>query len=145
MTWSVVPALLDGQKLHEELDYFFGKMRSQSKEAIQNAKSMGVNATTLLWQNLTSSPSNEAHMPEFIKLAEITLVLVGGSVEDERTFSIVEWVKNPQRNRLQGDHLDACVRVHGQTWFDLKTFPYEKALESWLAKIGRRGVTTIVK
>jgi hypothetical protein len=79
------------------------------------------------------------------KLVEITLVLIGGSVEDERTFSIVKWVKNPQRNRLQGDNLDACVRVHGQTWFDLKTFPYEMALESWLAKTERRGVTTIVK
>jgi hypothetical protein len=142
---SVVPALLDANSLDLELEYFFGKMRSQSKDAIQNAKSMGVNATTLLWQNLTSSPSIVAHMPEFIKLAEITLVLIGGSVEDERTFSIVKWVKNPQRNRLQGDNLDACVRVHGQTWFDLKTFPYEMALESWLAKTERRGVTTIAK
>jgi hypothetical protein len=49
------------------------------------------------------------------------------------------------RAMLQGDHLDACIRVHGQTRSDLKTFPYEKALESWLARIARRSVTTIVK
>ncbi len=85
------------------------------------------------------------HVTEFYKLAEITLVLIGGSVEDERTFSIVMWVKNPQRKRLHYDHLDACLRVHGQMWFDLKTFPFEKALDSWLAKRACCGVTTIVK
>jgi hypothetical protein len=120
-------------------------MRPQSKDSVQNAKSMEVNATTLLWQNLTSSPSIVEHMPEFIKLAEITLVLIGGLVEDERTFSIVKWVKNPQRNRLQGDHLDVCVRVYSQMWFDLKTFPYEKALDSWHALKARLGVTKIAK
>ena len=35
------------------------------------------------------------------KLVEITLVLIGRSVEDERTFSIVKWVMDPQRNRFR--------------------------------------------
>jgi hypothetical protein len=48
-------------------------------------------------------------MLEFVKLAVIALVLIGGSVEDDRMFSIVKWVENTQRDRLEGDHLDACV------------------------------------
>jgi hypothetical protein len=49
---------------------------------------MGVNATTLLWQNLTSRQSIKAQMPEFIKLEEITLVLIGGLVEGERISAL---------------------------------------------------------
>jgi len=40
-----------------------------------------------------------------MKFAEVVLVMVPGSVEDERTFSAMKYLKNPQRNRLKEQHV----------------------------------------
>jgi hypothetical protein len=49
-------------------------------------------------------------------------VTVMGSVEDERTFSILNYMKSKVRNNLD-KHLDLVVRMFGQSFYDLKTFP----------------------
>ena len=35
------------------------------------------------------------------------------------------------RDRLDG-HLNTCMRVYGQTFWDINNFPYERAYTAWL-------------
>jgi hypothetical protein len=75
-----------------------------------------------------------------VKLAEIGSVLVLGSVEDERCFSSLKFLKSCQRNRL-GKHLPLVVRMFGQKYFSLENFPYKEAIDSWkdTKKLGQQG------
>jgi hypothetical protein len=69
-------------------------------------------------------------IPEYMKLAEIGYAFVLGSVEDDRTFNLLIFLKSRLRNRL-GDNLPLVVRVHGQKFFNQDNFSYKAALESW--------------
>jgi ABC-type bacteriocin/lantibiotic exporter with double-glycine peptidase domain len=52
-------------------------------------------------------------LSEYNKLAEITMVQVLGSIEDERTFNNLSFMKNEFQNRLT-THLDLWVRRFSQ-------------------------------
>jgi len=47
---------------------------------------------------------------EFFELEELVMVMVPGSVENERVFSAMKNLRNPQRNRLQQEHLTCCAQ-----------------------------------
>lgn len=70
-------------------------------------------------------------MSEWIGLAELVFVMVGGSVEDERKFSAMSFIKNKQRNKLQASHLSMCVRMFADELYSVGTFPYAQALKWW--------------
>ena len=55
---------------------------------------------------------------EWWKLAEVLVVMVGGSVEDERLFSRMNLVKSYLRNLLGDQNLQACLRFAVQSLFD---------------------------
>ena len=82
----------------------------------------------------------EKLISEYFKLAEIGVCLVVGSVEDERCFFNLKFLKLCQRNRLE-KYLPLVVRMFGQQHYILENFPYKKALESWknVVKVGRKG------
>jgi hypothetical protein len=64
----------------------------------------------MMWRHL-SGPFGVASFPEYIKLAKIALTTVGGSVEEERTFSALNLMKSLTRNRLQENHLNCTLRA----------------------------------
>ena len=69
-------------------------------------------------------------LSEFIKVAEIAITAILCSVEDERTFSNLAFIKSKLRNRL-GVHLDTCVRLFSQGFYSQDTFPYHEAITLW--------------
>jgi hypothetical protein len=71
-------------------------------------------------------------LSEFVKLAEIAAVQVLGSVEDERTFSTLTFMKTKLQNRLDG-HLPVVVGMYSQSHFNLDNFPYDAAFDDWNA------------
>ena len=71
------------------------------------------------------------NLSELFVLVMISLVIAVSSAEDERTFSTLKFIKNEARNRLKGDHLNACVRLFSQDFYTVESFPYTKALEAW--------------
>ena len=77
--------------------------------------------------------------PEWLKLAELVLVMVPGSVEDERMFSALKYLKNPQCNRLKDEHLTACARGFKSPQFSFMSFPYPDAIGKWLDAKKKRG------
>jgi len=99
-----------------------------------------INHVIKLWKKLGQSLHLRKLIFEYFKLADIGCYLVLGSVEDERCFSNLKFLKSCQRNRL-GKHLPLVVRMFGQNYFSLDNFPYTEAIESWksVVKAGRQG------
>ena len=60
------------------------------------------------------------------------------SVEDERVFSALGFLKSKLRNKLD-KNLESCLRVYTSR-YDVNTFPYQKAIEIWKKRCKRRGV-----
>ena len=65
--------------------------------------------------------------------------MVPGSVEEERMFSAMKYLKNLQRNRLLEEHLTLCARLFHHPRVKLATFDYGKAIKIWLAGAPERG------
>ncbi|KAJ9533336.1 hypothetical protein QJQ45_026444 [Haematococcus lacustris] len=95
--------------------------------------------TTKLWRYLAGQPITKADILEYIKLAELALVMTPGSVEEERMFSAMAYLKDDTRNRLQECHLNVCARVFSSNQFTLDTFPDERAISKWLDNAAVRG------
>ena len=83
------------------------------------------------------SPYLSGKISEWVHLAEILLVLPIGSVETERTFSAMNYLKNNLRSSLKEPHLNACVRAFC-SGHKLATFPLDAVLQEFLVAKSRR-------
>lgn len=91
------------------------------------------NPLTRIWRTLCANGPLAGRFPSYVKLAEIAVVMVLGSVEDERTFSSVKFLKSQLRNSLDA-HLNLVVGMYSQKIFSLKNFPYEETYTQWYNK-----------
>jgi hypothetical protein len=84
-----------------------------------------------------------ATFPKYIKLAEVAMVHVLGSVEDERSFSSLTFLKDKLQNRLCGDHLGLVIGMHRKRVFNLENFPIDSCFQTCVhsAKKYEYGVT----
>jgi hypothetical protein len=97
------------------------------------------NPLSLLWLKLSASTYFTGYISEWFKVAKIAVVTVIGSVEDERTFSTLSWMKSRVRNRLNL-HLDCTLRLYSQPWWrSVSSFPYQIAMDHWERMRDRRG------
>jgi len=60
---------------------------------------------------------------EWVKSAELVMVMVPGSVEDELVFNILKYIHDPQRNRLHVQHLTWCTRGFKSSAFGVADLP----------------------
>lgn len=67
--------------------------------------------------------------------------MILGSVEDERVFSALGFLKSNIRNKLD-KNLENCLRLYTSK-YEINTFPYERALKLWMKKCQRRGLGNI--
>jgi hypothetical protein len=93
-----------------------------------------LNPLTKLWRIIDGSTMLWHGLSKWLKLAEVAIVFVLGSVEDERTFSTLSFMKDKLHNWLQS-HLPMVVTMHGQTFFDINNFPYDQAYQEWKRSI----------
>jgi hypothetical protein len=71
-----------------------------------------------------------------MKLAKMAVVNVLGSVQDERCFSSLSFLKNKLRNNLD-EHLGVVVGMYSQKVFNLHTFSFDQCFDLW-ANLGFR-------
>ena len=131
-----VPPFLDVKKLSDQATTFAQAARSEVP-ILQDDDELA--PATVLWRRLMRSAYYAPRISEFAKLAHLAMVMVPGSVEDERTFSTLKFIKNDQRNKLKGSHLSAAVRLKEQRLFRLSEFPYTDAIAAWRAAAMVRG------
>jgi hypothetical protein len=127
-----VTPLLDSKRLDQQLASF--------KIAMETGKACG--SMTSCWQVLASMPTMFKSISEFARLAELVIAIPVCSVENERVFSVLKYIKSPIRNKLTV-HLNTAVRMFAQSSFTLEDFDYDKAFEFWMAATtkGRYGLT----
>jgi hypothetical protein len=65
----------------------------------------------------------QLHFGAWVKLAELAMVMVPGSVENERMFSTLKYIRNPQHNKLQAQHLTCCARGFRSSAFSVVPLP----------------------
>ena len=137
-----VPAVLDKSLLELEQPLFRIAMIANAHSSMElpplNAPAHQLlNPLTKLWRTLDANSALGKNFWEYIKLAEIAMVHVLGSVEDERTFSAFSFLKDRLRNRLD-DHLGVVVGMHCQNVFTLKSFPYDDCFKQWMLATKRQ-------
>jgi hypothetical protein len=137
----LIPPVLDCFQLELQQPLFKLSMTSNCHAVLEPP--YDVNPLTRLWRILDANRALAAQFPEYIKLAEIAMVHVLGSVEDERCFSSLTFLKDRLRNRLVSEHLGVVLGMHGQRVFTLQNFPYDDCFQTWVhsAERYRYGVT----
>ncbi len=68
--------------------------------ASDKAHPMVVNPPTRLWLVINASQLLFHTFPKYLELAEIVMIHILGSVEDERCFSLVSFLKDKVHNHL---------------------------------------------
>jgi hypothetical protein len=71
---------------------------------------LNVNPIILMWLKIQFSPLLVLKLSEYIKVVEIPMVQNLGSIENERTFNNLTFMKNKLCNGLT-THLNLCVRI----------------------------------
>jgi signal transduction histidine kinase len=64
-----------------------------------------------MWRRFDSNVILKDMISKYFKLIEFVIVVVLGSVEDERTFSIITFMKSKLRNLLT-TNLDRVVKMY---------------------------------
>jgi hypothetical protein len=112
----VAPSLLISENLDHQQALFKTTMKSNCTAAC--APPYDVNPLTKVWRSISSSRLLQDLISEYIKLPEIGTCFVLGSVEDERCFSSLKFLKSSLRNSL-GKNLPMVVCMHGQKYYIL--------------------------
>lgn len=86
-------------------------MKSNSQSAM--LPPYDINPLTKVWRVLDGNHNLTQNFGEFLKLAEIAVIHVLGSIEDERLFSSVGFLKSKLRNNLE-EHIQIVVGMFSQ-------------------------------
>lgn len=125
----MVPVLIDRELLITQERISKTAMRAKSPTAMKLP--FVHNPLTSLWHTLDVASCLTKEFSEYFKLAEIAVVHVLGSVEDECCFSLVNFLKSKVRNNLKG-HLYLVVGMISQRIYNLEIFPYDVAFSDWV-------------
>jgi len=88
---KLVQPMLDGWRLESQQGMFKTAMMSNSARVMELP--FHVNPVTKLWNLMCANFHTQCLFSKYMKLAEIAMVHVLGSVEDERTFSSLAFLK----------------------------------------------------
>jgi hypothetical protein len=85
----------------------------------------GACAHDFLSRALSGTALYQDKLSEWGKLAKVAILMVGTSIADERTFSMMNFVteQHPSLTR----HFEATLRMAEQNVFDICTFPLDEA------------------
>jgi hypothetical protein len=94
----IIPRLLNSSQLDVQASHFRLTISHNDEAMIQ--KSKDVNFIFHMWLKIQSSAILDQKLNEYMKVAEITMVMVLGLMEDERTFNNLAFMKIKLRNQL---------------------------------------------
>jgi hypothetical protein len=100
-------------------------------------KERGPSKAQLFWRAMSSGTAG-SYFEEWMVMAKLAFTMVPGSVEEERMFSAMKFLKNPQRNRLLAEYLSAAARLFKTCDYTVETFPFSRALQKWHEMKDRR-------
>jgi hypothetical protein len=122
---NIVHVVLSIQALDLETYFFKMTMLHNVKAVLQEENQF--NLCTKLWHRISRSFIFNHKLSKFIKLISIVTIQVLGSIEDELTSNIVNFMKNRLWNKLS-THLDLCTKFYSKRLFAKQSFPYEQTI-----------------
>ena len=125
---EVILGIFDIWYLDSQKKYFKIAMKSNAHVAMEPP--YDINHVTRIWQTIYASRVFSHGFPKYLKLAEIAMVHVIGSVEDERVFLSVSFLKTKLCNSLD-PHLGLVVGMYSQNIYTLQNSPYDDVFDSW--------------
>jgi hypothetical protein len=129
-----IGGILDSSKLYQQATCFAQTMSGQYRTL---PKPIEYGAVIKLWTILGESQYLQENMSEYFKLVDLCQTMILGSVEDERMFSALSFLKSKLRNKLD-KNMDTCLRLY-VTKYDITNFPFNRALALWRSDCERRG------
>jgi hypothetical protein len=129
-----IEGILDSSKLYQQANLFGQTMLAQYCGL---EKPVEYGAITRLWTKLGESQYLQENMSEYFKLAYLCQTMILGSMEDERIFSSLLFLKSKLRNKLD-KHMGTCLILY-VTKYDISNFPFDRALALWRLDCDRRG------
>ena len=133
---SIAPPILDKYHLESEQPLFEMAMVANSPWVMEpptigsDAGKLLLNLVTKLWHCLNANSAMLMSFLEYIKLVQIALIHVLGSVEDERAFFLATFMEDKLQNRLDGEHLGLVVGMHNQSVYSFTSSPMMTASSS---------------
>ncbi len=91
---------------------------------------MDCNPCTKILITLSNNQLLSHRLFGWLKLIKLFVVIVMGSVEDEKCFSNMGLMKNNLRNILT-THLDSVVKMFAQKFFTFDTFSFAVVMNVW--------------
>lgn len=99
-----------------------------------------IQSTPDFWADQLNHPLLVNTISAFAVLVQIMLLNPVGSVENERSFSAMNHLKNDQRKRLDECHTNCCARIKRcRLEINGLAFPFYMALQTWKNECDRRG------
>ncbi len=100
---------------------------TEQYDLMENPNEEGV--VKKLWKNLGERNQLREAIPKYFKLTNLCLTMILGSMEDERVFSTLGFLKSKVRNKLD-KNLDTCMRFYNSR-YEVESFPYDRAVNIW--------------
>ncbi len=128
----LVVAPFDKLKLESQVCLFKTTM---IHNAFQKLKKSGKKCNNLkrMWLIISSSTVFTLRIFAYVKLAKLDMCQVSGFVENEHCFNTSPFMQGTLHNCLT-THLDVCLRMSSQDFYNLESFPYTKVIPSWKEK-----------
>jgi hypothetical protein len=123
-----VKLILSAKALDKQSCMFHMSMLNQSKLVMQPLYHL--NRATKIWQIMGANGLLQHAFPEYFKLVTMALILVPRSVEDERAFSTISFIKRKLQNKLV-EYLPLCVKMFTQNFYTLRSFSYQEVVDIW--------------
>jgi len=92
-------------------------------------------STAAFWGSVSSRVdiSINLKMSEWIKLANIGLVQVPGSAEEERLFNKLAFIGDERRNCLDEENLNVCLQLATQSFWQFQQVFILDAVQKWIS------------
>ena len=125
-------------KLHTQFACVFKTLQQRMQTLLQQAAAMSL-STSQKQQNPSPPPGpslsqrvlggshalkGAGQIWGVVEGSRVGMVMMPGSVEDERMLSTLKYIRNPQRNRLHAQHLTSCARGFKSSALSVKSIPY---------------------
>ena len=111
MNHVLSPVTLDMQA-----SLFVVTMATNAKACMQ--KPNNINQVTCCWRTIDNNAMLRHGLFEYLKVVEIAIAMVLGSVQDERTFNTIYFMKSRLRKSLT-THLELVVGMEAQSLYTL--------------------------
>jgi len=123
-----IPPLFDELKLEAQASFFKVTMLANSTATMKPP--LDCNPCFKMWALLTINQIICPKFLEWLNLVELSMVMVLNSMEDERCFSNLSFMKSKLRSRLT-THLDLVVKMYAQSFYTMEIFPFIVTIRSW--------------